>query len=161
MELLKCCVTNQKTLSNGEHPLMLCVCKDNKRKYQSLGISVTTEHWDFKRNQPNDKCPNRERIIILINEKVNEIQRIALDKKIAGRDFSASTLIESAKHSATSKKTVGDYYLTYIDNLKKENRLRYAEWTYLDIAGHRVKNQQIGKIYHLTKWNFICIFVRG
>ena len=27
-----------KTLSNGEHPLMLCVCKDNKRKYQSLGI---------------------------------------------------------------------------------------------------------------------------
>ena len=115
-----------KTLSNGEHPLMLCVCKDNKRKYQSLGISVNVEHWDFKSNQPNDKCPNRERIIILINEKVNEIQRIALDKKIAGKDFSASTLIESVKPSATSKKTVGDYYLTYIDNLKKENRLRYA-----------------------------------
>lgn len=115
-----------KTLSNGEHPLMLCVCKDNKRKYQSLGISVNAEHWDFKSNQPNDRCPNRERIIILINEKVNEIQRIALDKKIAGRDFSASTLIESVKPSATSKKTVGDYYLTYIDNLKKENRLRYA-----------------------------------
>ncbi|MBJ2167232.1 MAG: hypothetical protein JFR24_05105 [Muribaculaceae bacterium] len=33
-----------KTLSNGEHPLMLCVCKDNKRKYQSLGISVKAEH---------------------------------------------------------------------------------------------------------------------
>ena len=115
-----------KTLSNGEHPLMLCVCKDNKRKYQSLGISVNAEHWDFKSNKPNDKCPNRERIIILINEKVNEIQRIALDKKIAGRDFSASTLIESVKPSASSKKTVGDYYLTYIDNLKKENRLRYA-----------------------------------
>ena len=115
-----------KTLSNGEHPLMLCVCKDNKRKYQSLGISVNAEHWDFKSNQPNDKCPNRERIIILINEKVNEIQRIALDKKIAGRDFSASTLIESVKPSATSKKTVGDYYITYIDNLKKENRIRYA-----------------------------------
>ena len=78
-----------KTLSNGEHPLMLCVCKDNKRKYLSLGISVSAEHWDFKSNQPNDKCPNRERIIILINEKVNEIQRIVLDKQIAGRDFSA------------------------------------------------------------------------
>ncbi len=115
-----------KTLSNGEHPLMLCVCKDNKRKYQSLGISVKAEHWDFKSNQPNDKCPNRERIIILINEKVNEIQRIALDKQIAGRDFSASTLIESAKPSLTSKRTVGDYYLNYIENLKNENRLRYA-----------------------------------
>ena len=57
-----------KTLSNGEHPLMLCVCKDNKRKYQSLGISIKAEQWDFKNNRPNDKCPNRERIIILINE---------------------------------------------------------------------------------------------
>ena len=115
-----------KTLSNGEHPLMLCVCKDNKRKYQSLGISVKAEHWDFRSNRPNDKCPNRERIIILINERVNEIQRIALDKQIAGRDFTASTLIESAKPSATTKKTVGEYYLAYIDNLKKENRIRYA-----------------------------------
>lgn len=115
-----------KTLRNGEHPLMLCVCKDNKRKYLSLGISVRAEHWDFKSNLPNDKCPNRERIIILINEKVNEIQRIALDKKIAGRDFSASTLIESAKPSETSKRTVEDYFLTYIQNLKNENRLRYA-----------------------------------
>ena len=115
-----------KTLSNGEHPLMLCVCKDNKRKYQSLGISVSAEHWDFKNNRPNDRCPNRERIIILINEKVNEIQRIALDKQIAGRDYTASTLIESSKPTDNSKKTVGDYYLTYIENLKKENRLRYA-----------------------------------
>ncbi len=24
-----------KTLANGEHPLMVCVCKDRKRKYQS------------------------------------------------------------------------------------------------------------------------------
>ena len=115
-----------KTLSNGEHPLMLCVCKDNKRKYQSLGISIKAEQWDFKNNCPNDKCPNRERIIILINDRINEIQKIALDKRIAGRDFTASTLIESSKPSNNSKKTVGEYYLTYIDNLKKENRIRYA-----------------------------------
>lgn len=115
-----------KTLSNGEHPLMLCVCKDNKRKYQSLGISVNPEHWDFKNNRPNEKCPNRERIIILINERINEIQRVALDKQIAGRSFTASTLIESVKPDNNTKKTVGKYYLTYIANLKKENRIRYA-----------------------------------
>ena len=27
-----------KTLSNGEHPLMLRISKDGKKKYQSLGI---------------------------------------------------------------------------------------------------------------------------
>lgn len=39
-----------KTLSNGEHPLMLRICKDGKRKYQSLGISVNQRYWDFKKN---------------------------------------------------------------------------------------------------------------
>lgn len=105
-ETVKVLCYKSKTLSNGEHPLMLCVCKDNKRKYLSLGISVSAEHWDFKSNLPNDKCPNRERIIILINDRINEIQKIALDKRIAGRDFTASTLIESSKPSNNSKKTV-------------------------------------------------------
>ena len=33
-----------KTLSNGEHPLMIRICKDGKKKYVSLGVSVKTEH---------------------------------------------------------------------------------------------------------------------
>ena len=48
-----------KTLSNGEHPLMLCTCKDGKKKYQSIGISILPSHWDFKRNEPNDRCHNK------------------------------------------------------------------------------------------------------
>ena len=28
-----------KTLANGEHPIMLRVCYNGKRKYKSLGIS--------------------------------------------------------------------------------------------------------------------------
>lgn len=39
-----------KTLSNGEHPLMIRVCKDGKKKYQSLGIYVHPIHWDFQKN---------------------------------------------------------------------------------------------------------------
>lgn len=27
-----------KTLANGEHPLMLCVTKERRRKYVSMGI---------------------------------------------------------------------------------------------------------------------------
>lgn len=38
-----------KTLSNGEHPLMIRICKDGKKKYVSLGVSVKTEHWNFER----------------------------------------------------------------------------------------------------------------
>ena len=59
-----------KTLSNGEHPLMLCTCKDGKKKYQSIGISILPSHWDFKRNEPNDRCPNKI-ISVFSNEKSN------------------------------------------------------------------------------------------
>lgn len=104
---------------------MIRVCKDGKKKYQSLGISIKVEQWDFKTNQPKTKCPNRDRIILLINEKINEIQKSALDKRIAGKDFTAATLIESYNNNVCNK-TVGEYYLTYIQNLQKENRIRYA-----------------------------------
>lgn len=124
-ETVKVVCYKYKTLSNGESPLMIRVCKNGKKKYQSLGISIKVEQWDFKANQPKAKCPNRDRIILLINEKISDIQKAALDKKIAGKDFTATTLIESTTNKTTCK-TVGEYYLTYIQILKKENRIRYA-----------------------------------
>jgi hypothetical protein len=54
-----------KTLSNGEHPLMIRVSKGGKKKYKSLGISVNPANWDFKINRPKLKCPNRELIFSL------------------------------------------------------------------------------------------------
>jgi hypothetical protein len=36
-----------KKLKNEEHPLMLRVTKDGKRKHVSLGISVKPDHWIF------------------------------------------------------------------------------------------------------------------
>lgn len=61
-----------KTLSNGEHPLMIRICKDNKKKYKSLGISVHPNYWDFEKSKPKRNCPRREQILNLINEKTKE-----------------------------------------------------------------------------------------
>lgn len=58
-----------KTLRNGKYPLMICVCKDGKRKYISLGISVNPKNWDFEKNKPKRNCPNREQIIKVLNEQ--------------------------------------------------------------------------------------------
>lgn len=58
-----------KVLSNGEHPLMLRVCMSGKKKYVSLGISVKSQYWDFEKNKPKRNCPNRERILKVINEQ--------------------------------------------------------------------------------------------
>lgn len=34
-----------KTLSNGEHPLMLCVCKDNKRAQAETAVHMLKTDW--------------------------------------------------------------------------------------------------------------------
>ena len=47
-----------KTLSNGEHPIMVRICKDGKKKYVSVGISVKAKHWNFDKNGPKPNCPN-------------------------------------------------------------------------------------------------------
>lgn len=42
---------------------MLRICKDGKKKYQSLGISVLPRYWgDFTQNKPKPNCPNKEYI---------------------------------------------------------------------------------------------------
>ena len=61
-----------KTLSNGEHPLMIRVCKDGKKKYVSLGVSVKPQYWDFEKNRPKRNCPNKEQINTLIKDKQGE-----------------------------------------------------------------------------------------
>ena len=48
-----------KTLKNGESPIMLRICKDNKKKYQSLGIqkeytATTLIIKQEKRNVPRN-----------------------------------------------------------------------------------------------------------
>ena len=63
-----------KTLANGENPLMLCIYKNGKRKYQSIGISINPQYWDFDKNQLKAKCPNRAYINKIITEKFNQIE---------------------------------------------------------------------------------------
>ena len=58
-----------KTLKNGENPLVIRVCKDGKKKYQNLGVSVNPKFWDFKTNKPKKTCPNKEQIVNFIADK--------------------------------------------------------------------------------------------
>ena len=106
---------------------MVRICQNGKKKYKSVGISVNPAHWDFKKNLPKSKCPNYEALLILINEKISEIQRIILDKKVNNAEYTATTLLQAtdtlqSKHPVS----VGEEFQNYIQALKDENRLRYA-----------------------------------
>jgi hypothetical protein len=72
---------------------MLCITKDRKRKYQSLGISVNAKFWDFEKERPKANCPNKELILKIILQKDAEFQKQILELKSEEKEFTASTLI--------------------------------------------------------------------
>ena len=112
----------QKTLSNGEHPLMIRVSKNGKRKYKSIGISVHPDNWDFQTNRPKLKCPNRELILKTILEKEAEFQKEILELTSMQKDYTAASLITS-KTNQIRAKTVEEFYNELIENYQKADKL--------------------------------------
>ena len=114
-----------KTLSNGEHPLMVCISKDGKRKYLSLGVSIHPQYWDFEKNKPKRNCPNKELIQKLINNQIDKYEEQVLSWKAANKEFTIAALIE--KVNGTSDKCfVCSLFDAHIRQLNQEGRLKYA-----------------------------------
>ena len=115
-----------KVLKNNESPLMLRICKDGKRKYESIGISILPSLWDFKQNKPTRKCPNKEYIERLIAEKVKVYTDKVIEFKSQEKEFTATSLMEKV-NKPVKRKTVQEVFNLYIQELESANRLRYAD----------------------------------
>jgi len=83
-----------KTLANGAHPLMIRVCKDGKKKYVSLGVSVLPQFWDFTKNQPKKNCPNKAYIEKIIADKSSEFAERIIELKAEKKEFTATWKIQ-------------------------------------------------------------------
>lgn len=80
-----------KTLSNGEHPIMLRVCKGGKKKYVSLGTSINPKYWDFEKNKPKCNCPNWEQMVRAINEQEQKYSEQIFDRLLFLHTFKLIT----------------------------------------------------------------------
>lgn len=109
-----------KKLSNGEHPLMLQICKDGKRKYQSLGISINPDYWDFKKNKPKPNSPNVDLIQNIILSKETELHRRILDLNLSQSEYTAASLLKNDVKKI-QRKTVGEFYSWLINKYETNN----------------------------------------
>ena len=116
-----------KVLSNGKSPLMLRIYKDNKRKMIGLGVSILPKYWDFEKNKPTPRCPNKELIEIILDKQV-EYQRQILEFVAEQKEYTAALLVESKKVKLVNK-TVGEFYkellVNFRDSGNEGNRLVY------------------------------------
>lgn len=110
-----------KKLSNGESPLMIRVCKDRKTKYQSIGISVNIDHWDFNKNRPKANCPNKDYILKIIIDKEAEYQKKILELKADDKEFTASTLIKPKEERRV--KAVYEFYNELIEEMELSGKI--------------------------------------
>ena len=115
-----------KTLANGAHPLMIRVCKDGKKKYVSLGVSVLPQFWDFTKNQPKKNCPNKAYIEKIIADKSSEFAERIIELKAEKKEFTATSLTEHLIDGTHTKRTVGEVFQSQIENLKRTGRTGYA-----------------------------------
>ena len=95
-----------KVLKNSESPLMIRVCKDRKRKYISIGLSINPAHWDFTKNAPKPKCPNREALTTLIAQKLQAYSEQIIEKVC----------------KPSNSKTVGDVFTEQMQALRDAQR---------------------------------------
>ena len=111
-----------KTLSNGEHPLMLRIAQNGKSKYKSLRISINAKHWDFDKNIPKPNCPNKELINKIILKTRLEFQEKLLVKKANEEEFTAFSLINEQKDEIKAQ-TVEEFYSSLIVDLKEKGQV--------------------------------------
>lgn len=114
-----------KTLADGSHPLMIRICKDNKKKYRSLGVSIQPQHWDFEKNRPRRHCPNRETIQTLIATKLSEYSEQIIDFKSENKSFTAKSLVDKVD-AALQARTVKEVFEQQIEQLQASRRTGYA-----------------------------------
>ena len=104
---------------------MICICKNSKRKYISLGVSVAPQYWDFQKNKPKRNCPNKILIEKLMAQKSRELSELVLELEADNRQYTAATLVEKAVRPKV-KATVGSLMQEHIKELRDADRTGYA-----------------------------------
>lgn len=146
-----------KTLSNGEHPLMLRIAQNGKSKYKSLKISVAVKHWDFDRNVPKPNCPSKDLINKIILKTKLEYQQKVLEKKANEEEFTASSLIHEQKNEIKAM-TVEDFYKQLIKELKEKGQIGNS-YAYLN-SYDTLKNFNKGKKLNYTFSHIDVVFCK-
>jgi site-specific recombinase XerD len=114
-----------KTLSNGEHPLMLRVCKNGQRKYVSIGISCPVRLWNDKGQKPRKTHPDHLLIESIIDQKIQEYRTAELEAKNDGKIKSSSELIRSIEKKNADASVI-KYFDVIIDRLQSSHQIGNA-----------------------------------
>lgn len=109
-----------KTLSKGQHPLMLCLRDRANIKYYSLGVSLPASNWNEKTKKWQGLSLKMDSLIKTTEAKYAEkIKELAADQKHVSLD----TLYQLVENPIKRDYTVFQYYDFLIDEFKATNKI--------------------------------------
>lgn len=115
-----------KTLSNGDHPVMICLTQNAQRKYLSTGLNCHPDLWDSKKNTLSRKHPMQKDMEIFLAEKLNLIKKRILLAESEGVELSLNELVNELKSEVTVSQQLSDYLESTIDRLKNTGKIESA-----------------------------------
>ena len=77
---------------------MLRLTKSGKRKYVSLEVSVKEEDWDFSKNTPKRKCPDRDLILSIIEKRTAAYRTQINEYRMENKDYTLETLVQRTEN---------------------------------------------------------------
>lgn len=118
-----------KVLADYTSPVMICVCKDGKRKYVSTGISCLPSDWDSKKNELKKSVKNAKAINVIIKQKYNAIVSRELELIAQNIPYNIDDLINTIKTDNSNKFLLSDLLKEYI-SFKKSKHATIVSYNY-------------------------------
>lgn len=124
---IKAVLYKSKTLSNGEHPVLLRIIKDRKIKYISTGISSLVESWNEASNIPKKSHPHYKEAKLLIRKKILDAEKIVYQLENDNKNLSAYEIKAKLKREKANNPYVYEYFDTVINRLIKSGQIKTSE----------------------------------
>lgn len=129
MKIPKATVTavlyKSKTLASGEHPVMIRVCYNSKRRYKSTGLSCPAKWWNAAKQEVRERHPLAPNMNAIIGSELTALKNKVLDFERQGVPYSVQQHIRSLGRKPPSRKTLYDLFeerIAYFrDTLQKHN----------------------------------------
>ncbi len=114
-----------KTLANGEHPVMIRVCYNGRRKYKSTGLSCPSRLWNAAKQEVRGRHPLSVNMNAPIESELTRLKNKVLDYERQGMAYSVQSLLEASGRKPPSRKTLDDLFEEHIvyfrDTMQKHN----------------------------------------
>ena len=127
MSSVQVLLRTHKTTKNGEHPIYLRVIKDRRTRFLAIGANCAPELWDTKASLPKKKHPLFHELVVTIETKKIEANKLLLDYSNDKIDYSVDQVKQNLRQSQKAKQQVLEFFNTTIKSLKEAERIGTAE----------------------------------